>query len=371
MDSEYEGDILVKVTWNKNLTGNLLTKSLNPKKNQLLKLGGNTTSSVGLSKVNFIERENLFLRLVKNCVLKERLNFFEHKETTTNNSCFIETLIIDLTKKILSSEDFKKCFINNIEQQPLSIYKWSSNEILPSQGEIRQKYLNNLKLLAASQIGDLPNERSKKSKSLMDAKSTHSRMNATNTLSKGNTTSKEFNGGVTDSRIVKEEFGDAQDNEIQEKYYKDLINKYKYTINEVNEKIICVNDETKKLISDVIMENTIYNIINESIEGVTDLTVKPRIYFFLGKSNIGIENNNNNDNLKSGNLNSNNNDLDKNSNNPINEENKGEVKNDVNKTEENKNEENKSNVSIGSKKSKGSKGSKGSKTKITVDAAPA
>ena len=196
-------------------------------------------------------------------------------------------------------------------------------------------------------------------------------MNATNTLSKGNTTSKEFNGGVTDSRIVKEEFGDAQDNEIQEKYYKDLINKYKYTINEVNEKIICVNDETKKLISDVIMENTIYNIINESIEGVTDLTVKPRIYFFLGKSNIGIENNNNNDNLKSGNLNSNNNDLDKNSNNPINEENKGEVKNDVNKTEENKNEENKSNVSIGSKKSKGSKGSKGSKTKITVDAAPA
>ena len=378
MDSEYEGDILVKVLWNKGYTGNILTKSLAQKKSQAMSRtgGANTTNSVMLSKANFIERENIFLRLVKKTVLNERIEMFDHKETTTNNSCFIETLIIDLTKKILCSEDFKKCFINNIEGQPLSVYKWTTDEILPSQGEIRQRYLNNLKSLAVSQMGDITgSERSnKKNKSIMDSKSTHSRMNASNAYSKANASSKDF-GGATDSHIIKEEYGEAQDSEIQEKYYKDLINKYKYTINEVNEKIICVNDETKKLISDIIMENTIYNIINESIEGETDLTVKPRIYFFLGKS--GLENNNNNlnnnnnnnDNLKSGNLNNNNNDLAKNDNNPINEEkNEGEVKNENinnNKTEESKNEENKNNVSVGSKKSKGSKG------KISVNAAPA
>ena len=61
----------------------------------------------------------------------------------------------------------------------------------------------------------------------------------------------------------------------------ECITKYKYTIKEVNEKIILINHETKKLISDVIMENTIFNIISQTVYGEIDLTVKPRIYFFL------------------------------------------------------------------------------------------
>ena len=61
--------------------------------------------------------------------------------------------------------------------------------------------------------------------------------------------------------------------------------KYKYTIKEANEKIILTNDETKKLICDTIMENTIFNIISQTVYGEIDLTLKPRIYFFLGKGN--------------------------------------------------------------------------------------
>ena len=45
---------------------------------------------------------------------------------------------------------------------------------------------------------------------------------------------------------------------------KDLLNKYKLTIPELNEKIIAVNEDSRKLISNVIMENTIYNIVSEA-----------------------------------------------------------------------------------------------------------
>ena len=64
---------------------------------------------------------------------------------------------------------------------------------------------------------------------------------------------------------------------------KDLLNKYKLTIPELNEKIIAVNEDSRKVISNVIMENTIYNIVSEAVYGETNLTEKPRIYFFKDK----------------------------------------------------------------------------------------
>jgi hypothetical protein len=62
----------------------------------------------------------------------------------------------------------------------------------------------------------------------------------------------------------------------------------------MNEKIIILNEETKKVITDTIMENTIYNIICEAVYGEMDLTEKQRIYFFLDKNTNEIINGNNN-----------------------------------------------------------------------------
>ena len=178
----------------------------------------------------------------------------------------------------------------------------------------------------------------------MEMKSTHSKINS----SQINMT-KQNMSGTKDQTIIKEEYNEALENEIQEKYYKDLLVKYKYTIKEINESIIITNDETKKLISDMIMENTLYNIICQTVYGEIDLTVKPRIYFFLGKGNNvnpsesgnlgGTETKNENKLLKS----------DNSENNKNNEE--------TNKIEEEKinpeiKEENKNNVSSGSNKSK-------------------
>jgi hypothetical protein len=312
-------------------------------------------SNAALSKVHTIKRDNIYLRVIKRGVLSEKLGNLEHKETTTNNSSFVETLIKDLTKQILSSEDFINNFTKQIQEQPLSLYKWTNNQSLPSLGQLRERYNNNLKLLILSQVGDISNESRKKPKSYMDLKTTHSKINSSmfNSNKQSSSATKDF---ALDSQLLKEEYNDALDNEIQEKYLKDLLVKYKYTIKEINERIILINDETKKLISDMIMENTIYNIICQAVYGEIDLTIKPRIYFFLGKgNNINVSESANIGN-STGNLEK------KNENNLLKSDSSVNTKKNIeeNKNDENQNgkmnsarkEENKSNSSLVSKNSK-------------------
>ena len=354
-NSEYEGDILVKIMWNKD-DDNMILKS--PKKRstvQLKNINNPLGSTSVLSKVHTIKRDNIYLRLVKKGIISEKLGNLQHKETTTNNSSFVETLIKDLTKQILSSNDFKNNFTKQVQEQPLSLYKWTNNESLPSLGQVRERYINNLKLLIISQVGDLSNEPRKKGKSFMELKSTHSKINSSQMNSNKQNSSGTNNLGI-DIQIIKEEYNDALDNEIQEKYLKDLLVKYKYTIKEINERLILINDETKKLIADMIMENTIYNIICQTVYGEIDLTVKPRIYFFLGKgNNINVSESANIGNTGTSLEIKNENNLLKSDNSLNNKNNKEE-----NKIEENQNskmnsarkEENKSNVSLGSKNSK-------------------
>ena len=75
-------------------------------------------------------------------------------------------------------------------------------------------------------------------------------------------------------------FGEDEDLAIQEKYMTELLGKYKMKLNDVNEALAVVNEDSRKLISDDIMEATIYNIISEAVYGEADLTEKTRIYFF-------------------------------------------------------------------------------------------
>ena len=69
---------------------------------------------------------------------------------------------------------------------------------------------------------------------------------------------------------------------------KNLLNKYKLTIPELNEKIIAVNEDSRKLISNVIMENTIYNIVSEAGCGETNLLKTQEFISLIKKKNIFI-----------------------------------------------------------------------------------
>jgi hypothetical protein len=77
---------------------------------------------------------------------------------------------------------------------------------------------------------------------------------------------------------VTDNFDEKHDSKIEEKYLNELIDKFKYTLPSVNEKILLVNEESKNLISSI-LENTVYNIISEAVYGETDLSEKTKIYF--------------------------------------------------------------------------------------------
>ena len=113
--------------------------------------------------------------------------------------------------------------------------------------------------------------------------------NKRNVMTKGTSshmssnTSHAKNIAEMDNKILEKEidnFSEEEDFIIQEKYSRELLDKYKLTVPEVNEGYALVNKESRKLICNDIMETTIYNIISEAVYGETDLTEKTRIYFF-------------------------------------------------------------------------------------------
>ena len=300
-NSEYQGDILVRITWDKE--GDNLIFSKSPKRKSLAPIKDPKhllQNSASLVKAHTIKRENIFLRVIKKAKIVEKFGNLTHSETTTVNTSFIENILKDLTKQILSSDELKLKISKEIQEQPLTLYKWTNDQKYSSVAKVRQKYINNLKLLIISQMGDLSNDtRSKKGRSILEMKSTHSKVNSSQLNS-----NKQNSSGTKDLQpdlpVIKEEYNENTDRQIQEKYLKDLMVKYKYNLSDINERLIMLNEETKKIITDVIMENTLYNIVSQSVYGDADLTVKPRIYFFLNKNEeINNNNNNNNDLIKS------------------------------------------------------------------------
>ena len=268
--SEYEGDLQVRITWKNNLiTSNILTNNL--------KLSAQTNQSQIITpSVNRIFKENLFLRVRKKCII-EGVN--ANIELSPNdNSCFIEDILTELTKEILSDKDFTDKLEQNIDNQPLNLFEWTSDVSLPTQKETREEY--------NKQLNEHAMEAIKKELNILSPKKHVKSIDKKNLrYSTVNNNISNVKNELENIKLDEEEnFGEEEDLELQEKYTKDMINKYKLTIPEVNEKIIIVNDETRNVISDVIMENTVYNLINEAVYSETDLTEMPRIYFFANKN---------------------------------------------------------------------------------------
>ena len=71
-------------------------------------------------------------------------------ETTNDpNSCFIETMLTDLTKEIFCDKAFEDLFTENIDNQPLGLFEWTTEKTYPSQTEVRKMYLDNVMTHAA------------------------------------------------------------------------------------------------------------------------------------------------------------------------------------------------------------------------------
>ena len=197
------------------------------------------------------------------------------------NSSFIELMIINLTKEIFKEKEFIDLFNNNIENQPLTLYQWTTNTICSTLKDTREKFLKRLNTSMKKYFNESPSQVIKRSTIRGDLRASSHR----------NTNSRSIIKLDSENKVP---YDLEMEERIEEKYLREIGDKYKYKINEMNEKIILLNKETKKIIVDIAVENTLYNIISDAANGQADLTEKQRIYFFLDKNmklNINNEKN--------------------------------------------------------------------------------
>ena len=206
------------------------------------------------------------------------------EKSENENQCFIESLLTDLTREILSEETYQQMLLKNIDNQPLGIIDWTSDFEYSTQADVRKSIIEMYDNEAQEIINKDERLKIKEDKKRSTGKkitnASHPSSNTSNNKA-GNKNVNEGDENVNNANNNNiDEFGEKDDLQIQDKYMKELLDKYKLTIPEVNESLCIVNDESRKLISNDIMESTVYNIISEAVYGETNLTEKTRIYFF-------------------------------------------------------------------------------------------
>ena len=296
LNNNYEGDVLVKIVWNPkdkkilNNNANILPNSMNLNRIEVKK-GKSALDNLGSYLTNFvvtnisrIEKENLYLRISKKSEISKEKKILSSNFNLDGNSSFVELIITKLTQDILSSKDFVESFQKNIDYQPLTLYKWTHNDICSTLQETRRKFLKHLRMKIINLYGDLSQMSSG------GYKRTTIRSEIRAMTHRGHT----IKATKSDVDVDHEKYDNEKDDRLEKKYIKEIMDKYKYSISEMNEKIIIANDESKKVIIDTVMENTIYNIICEAVYGEVDLSEKQRIYFFLDKNMTNITNGNDN-----------------------------------------------------------------------------
>ena len=297
-NNNYEGDILIRISWNpKNnkILNNLdifpntlnFSKQIKQKRNSKLDtLNQNSLANLNNNVMNTsgnkIEKENLYLRVSKRGEITDKIKPLSGEINLDSNYSFIELMLIKLVKEILKEKDFKNLF-NNIENQPLSLYKWTTNTVCSTLEDTRKKFLKKLQDQINKYFHDLSTQVIKRSTIRSDLRGNTHRSTTNKSMMK------------LDGENVKIKYDENMENRIEEKYIKEIGDKYKYKINEMNEKIIILNKDTKKIIIDTAVENTLYNIVADAANEHADLTEKQRIYFFLDKTMKSIDTSNHNE----------------------------------------------------------------------------
>lgn len=174
---------------------------------------------------------------------------------------------------------------DRLDQQPLNIYQWTTNQQYVSHEEVRSKIINNYLHITASNINDLNTSNIMTTKrNLMQQQRNISSKESTHSKSKESEENRIRRANLLEmmGKDLDANYGEGEDNKIEDKYMTEMIDKVGYTANEVNEKILLVNDESKNFIARI-LENTFFNIISEAVFAETDLS-EPSKIFFLKKN---------------------------------------------------------------------------------------
>jgi len=190
-------------------------------------------------------------------------------------------MLNDFLRDIVSNDEFDNLISERIDNQPISLYEFSNNDIYTEHAQVRQRLYENTMNKFATISQDNTN-------SVVDRSS----INKTKTGKRHSTLHKETEKVESSNALVKLEkmidtttialFDENEANKLDEKYMKDITDRYNYTPTETNEKVLFVNDEAKNLVSNI-MEDTVFNIIAEAVYGEANLTESTKIYFFKNK----------------------------------------------------------------------------------------
>lgn len=170
----------------------------------------------------------------------------------------------------MCNNEFDEYLTENIDNQPLGLYEFTSNTPYVSHEEVRGKIINNYlskSLYSTNEIN---------TSSLMANKRNMPSMQRNSSSQQSNNSR---NRNPLDSSHDSENFGESEENRIEDTYMQELIDKMKYQNSEVNEKILLINEDSKNLIY-TILENTVHNIICEAVYGEIDLSEESKIFFF-------------------------------------------------------------------------------------------
>ena len=134
------------------------------------------------------------------------------------------------------------------------MYEWTNDTLYTSHKDVRNKLLENYANLAATT--DLNT-----SSSIGNRKNLLASQQRNNSSQQSNQ-SKKLNAGAEIE--IQENFNEAEEVKLEDKYMNEMIGKFKYSNQEINERLLFINEESKNLIYRI-LENTVYNIISESV----------------------------------------------------------------------------------------------------------
>lgn len=250
--------------------------TLKPNKNSISSYEGEIEIKIEWSQVKQEkEKENLFVRIIKRPMIKEvtgKLNL----DTKSQSLSFIEFMLLDLIKDLLAATSFTKLLEERLDNQPLKLYEWTNNVPYKELESVRSNLFKN-SVMKAEQIMQENNSSYKIQRGLNHG---HTKMsNVGQTTVKNRNTERVYNNA---QNKVEEDNDENEENKIEEKYKEDLIQKFGYENKEIEEKLLFINDFTRKYIYDV-LEDTIFNIIAEAVDGETDLSEPTKIFFRVKK----------------------------------------------------------------------------------------
>ncbi len=187
---------------------------------------------------------------------------------------FVEEIISDYIRDIICNETIDEVICDRLDNQPLSLFEWTNNLEYTSHGQVRNRVVENC-------MNKVPVSQDSSSVNASGVRPTVRTSNLQQIRKSERRGTNQEKLEHLDKVVINEYsiFDKAASVKLDEKYMKDITDKFNYTDREINEKMLFIKEESRNLIGSI-MEDTIYNVIAEAVYGEASLVESTKIYFY-------------------------------------------------------------------------------------------